>query len=579
MLTRNNKVRSSIVLPLFVLAASYCVILLTGCAAPRFPMVRPSEEALPSMYSSEKAKEYFVRGLDYERRGLYKIATREFENALQFDPESRVLKERLIKLYVNSERFQQALLLLKNGRKGEELTRDEKRLLSTIYLKMNEIEKAAWTLESIKDKSAEESYSLGVIYESLGNLKKSIPYYSRYFTEKKDDLQTGFKIVRLLLLAKSLKAADTLLGEMQAEAGARPDIFVLRSTVALLEGDTAQGLLLLDSALQQDSLHEETLRVRAQIYIDKAEYVPAISNYEKLAKNYPYDGVYHRTLALLLYYNSQFSESEKLLLELLPGAMDDPQLHTYLGLVYNAQGKSDLAVIEFEKALALKKEDEDVWRELCGVYLKRKELDDALGVTVRYTTQLSESTAAWRLRGYVEAVRKEYAAAVKSYRHAVKIDSLDLYSWFELGSMFERRGSLDSSEFAFRKVLASKPDDPATLNYLGYMWADKGIKLDSAKAFLVRALDKEPDNGAFLDSYAWVLFRQGNLDSAHLYIKKALDRIDDDPVVYQHFGEILLKMDNLREALVYFRKSLEFTSDEEAEIRKKVIDLESLLDK
>jgi tetratricopeptide (TPR) repeat protein len=109
------------------------------------------------------------------------------------------------------------------------------------------------------------------------------------------------------------------------------------------------------------------------------------------------------------------------------------------------------------------------------------------------------------------------------------------------------------------------------------MWADEGIKLDSAKVLIRQALDHDSSSGAYLDSYAWVFYRLGDADSALEYIKKAILLIKDDPIVYSHYGDILLKKGNDREALEAFKKSISIDpkSDEADKVRQKIQMLES----
>src|SRR3981081_3122160 len=102
------------------------------------------------------------------------------------------------------------------------------------------------------------------------------------------------------------------------------------------------------------------------------------------------------------------------------------------------------------------------------------------------------------------------------------------------GAMYERLKNYDASEAAFRKVLEVNPNNAGALNYLGYMLADRNIKLDEAQALIKKALDADTENGACLDSMGWVYFRQGKLDEAQGLLQKALDKIGQDPTVHAH---------------------------------------------
>jgi len=109
---------------------------------------------------------------------------------------------------------------------------------------------------------------------------------------------------------------------------------------------------------------------------------------------------------------------------------------------------------------------------------------------------------------------KDYAGAAQIARDAAKRFPESTEVLFRLASSLERAGSPAEAEKIFLRLLEKKPNDAATLNYLGYMWADKNVHLERAKEFLEKAVAREPRNGAFRDSLGWAYFRLGNFDAA-----------------------------------------------------------------
>ena len=77
------------------------------------------------------------------------------------------------------------------------------------------------------------------------------------------------------------------------------------------------------------------------------------------------------------------------------------------------------------------------------------------------------------------------------------------YTAFLQGSIYERQKKFEQAEERFRAVLKNDPENAATLNYLGYMLADRGVRLDEALAMIKKAVEMEPQNGAYLDSLGW----------------------------------------------------------------------------
>jgi tetratricopeptide (TPR) repeat protein len=120
---------------------------------------------------------------------------------------------------------------------------------------------------------------------------------------------------------------------------------------------------------------------------------------------------------------------------------------------------------------------------------------------------------------------------------------------FARGVMYERQKNYDAAEKAFRNVISAEPNNAGALNYLGYMFADRGVRLDEAKQLISKALEIEPGNPAYEDSLAWVYYHQDQLDQAEAEMQKALLRIADDPTMHDHLGDIYSKAGKLREAL------------------------------
>jgi tetratricopeptide (TPR) repeat protein len=128
--------------------------------------------------------------------------------------------------------------------------------------------------------------------------------------------------------------------------------------------------------------------------------------------------------------------------------------------------------------------------------------------------------------------------------------------WFRRGAMFERMKNVPSAEAEFRKVLASSPDNPATLNYLGYMLADRSMRLTEALDMIQKAVNKEPNNGAYLDSLGWVYFRLNRLPEAEENMRRAVELTPHDPTMHDHYAQVLLKNAKVKEAIAQWEISL-----------------------
>jgi predicted Zn-dependent protease len=176
---------------------------------------------------------------------------------------------------------------------------------------------------------------------------------------------------------------------------------------------------------------------------------------------------------------------------------------------------------------------------------------------------------------YVQAEDAPSAVALLKAASGAKPDDVDLQ--FEAGSVLERSGDRPAAEKAFLTLLEKNPDHAPTLNYLGYMWAESGKNLERAHEMLVKAVSKEPTNGAYVDSLGWVYFRMGNLEMAEKYLTDATSLLPRDATVHEHLGDVLAKRGDMQRALASYRTALSLDPDakETEKIRSKIAELEA----
>jgi len=188
----------------------------------------------------------------------------------------------------------------------------------------------------------------------------------------------------------------------------------------------------------------------------------------------------------------------------------------------------------------------------------------------KFGTKNTVSTA----EAYIQT--EQYDAALAMLREGLKKTPGELDLQFELGSAYERSGDKKAAERIFLDILDKHPDHAATLNYLGYMWAESGVNLDRAAEMLNRAVKQEPKNGAYIDSLGWVYYQQGKLDLAEKYLTDATHLLPRDATVHEHLGDVFAKRGNVGRALNLYREALTFEPEpkDEAKLRMKIAEME-----
>jgi tetratricopeptide (TPR) repeat protein len=127
---------------------------------------------------------------------------------------------------------------------------------------------------------------------------------------------------------------------------------------------------------------------------------------------------------------------------------------------------------------------------------------------------------------------------------------------FDLGAAYERAGQFAAAEQAFRQVIEAEPRHGAALNYLGYMLADRGTKLDEALSLVRRALEAEPDNPSYLDSLGWAYFKLGRAAEARDPLARAAAARPRASVIQEHLGDVYFELKQYRAAAEAFERAL-----------------------
>lgn len=266
-----------------------------------------------------------------------------------------------------------------------------------------------------------------------------------------------------------------------------------------------------------------------------------------------------------------------------------------LGSMYRANGQYDEAVATFQELRSLSKDLEarataqtsDTYRqakqfrkaaeEIEPVY--RKNTEDRMVAVVRATVladlgKADEAINTIRkllkgrqnptlddllLLGQIYEKTKRYDEMGRVTEEALKLAKTNEEKasvLFMRGAMFERKKQYDQAEAAFREVLRLDPENASAMNYLGYMFADRNVRLEEALELIRKALERDPHNGAYLDSLGWVYYRLGRLEEAEEYLRRAVEKVPRDPVVHDHLADVYAQQGRLKEAIQHWRISL-----------------------
>jgi tetratricopeptide (TPR) repeat protein len=185
-----------------------------------------------------------------------------------------------------------------------------------------------------------------------------------------------------------------------------------------------------------------------------------------------------------------------------------------------------------------------------------------------FDAQFFNALVNFQLKDFDQAARRFTAA--ETMARSNNPARLDRQFYFQIGAACERAHQYQRAEDYLQKCIDMSPDDAEALNYLGFMWADRGEHLPKARAYIEKACKLEPNNAAYLDSLGWVLFKLNQPQAALPWLVKAADlsSAEPDATILDHLGDVYFTLRQMGKAMESWKKSLAVEPNED--IKKKL---------
>jgi tetratricopeptide (TPR) repeat protein len=235
---------------------------------------------------------------------------------------------------------------------------------------------------------------------------------------------------------------------------------------------------------------------------------------------------------------------------------DDPSTAFFIAEIFGKMGEPDSAKSYWEQYLN-KTKTLMAGIEYAQFLMAYNDTISAISIVDSLSNVYPDSSLTDMFYGFYYLEKAEFELSVKYFKLANKKAPGDYRTLFALGDSYERLGVRDSSIAIMKRLYMDMPDDPMVMNYLGFILAESDTMLDFADSLVKRALELEPQNPAFLDSYAWVLYRKKEYKKALLYIDMALSAMPDDFLIFDHKGDILYALGEKDDALKFWNRAIE----------------------
>lgn len=551
--------------PLFLSGA------MVACAAtPQPQSTLPSSATTvppPPPAPESDATYHFMMGHQAELAQDLDTALKEYQTALKVDPKSREVKSRLAALYFALGDLTQAVQYADEVGEG---TGQDPQLLTHMAGILASAGKPERALEFL-DKAIESDPERGESYfpkglillnqKRIAEAEQAVKKGLQYTT----DSPIGYYYLgRISIEAGNTEQAITNFDRAIAVNQAFEPAYLAQASVYESRQEKDKAITILKKYLQQVNPRNKEIRQHLiQLYVVTKDYAGGLSELEKLLEDNPGDLDAQLRMALIYGEKKEFSKAISQLTEILKYKPAELKVRDYLGYLYEETKDYPKAMETYRYNIHLDPKFADSYVHLGVLHYRLKQFPEAvtqLDEAVRLTPKQPEP---YIVLGLAHFQSEQFEKASRAFEEGIRNNPKNADLHFNLGTAYDKLNRFDEVERAMEAALSIDPHHSDALNYLGYSYAERGIKIEQALSLTKRAVALKPENGYYVDSLGWAFYKSGMLAEALTEIKKAVALVGDDPVIYEHLGDVYLKQQKVSDAREAWLHSLEIDPSNE----------------
>ncbi len=202
--------------------------------------------------------------------------------------------------------------------------------------------------------------------------------------------------------------------------------------------------------------------------------------------------------------------------------------------------------------------------------------DDAIAALKTLSAEDPNDVATWTALGDAYRAASKFPDAASAYDQAIKAlgppQKKDWPLFYARAISRDRSHDWPGAEADLQQALKLSPDEPQTLNYLGYSWVEQRRNIADALTMLEKARSLKPYDGYIVDSVGWAYYRLGRFGDAAKTLQDAVLLVPGDPTINDHYGDALWKVGRKLDAHFQWNHAIAFGAEppEKAEIEKKL---------
>ncbi len=529
-------------------------------------------DADPGPPGREEALRRYLQGRYLEQTGATEDALGEYYRALTLDPNSLSLLLRISEAASRKGERQRALEFADRALAIAPGDGRANWLKGAALFQMERVSEALAPLEAAYEaerENAEYAKTLARVAEVLDRVELVERAYARAVWLDPEDSESWFQLAATQARLGKFGAADSSLTESLELNPIRPGAMFLQGWIRESMGFPNEAIELYQRHL---AVHTNDMATRGrliELFARAKRFREAYSLAQTVTAARPQDPDALQMQADLAYELGRVKEGEQLLARMRGLDQNEPGFVARSVLVLAAHDRGREAAQLAMSWSAARPGD------LRGLMLTARtlatvgQLDSAAARARLAVATAPDSTEPRRLLVQVLRQARRLREAEAEMAELLRRRPGDVGLLLDLGIVREELGDIEGAIAAGRDALRLQPELPPVLNFLGYLLADHSRDLDEAEGLIERALARDPDNGAFLDSMGWLYFRRGRLEDARRLLERSLLQTGGDPVIHEHLGDVYQALNLSTLAREQYRLSLA-TGDANPRVKTKL---------
>ncbi len=430
------------------------------------------------------------------------------------------------------------------------------------YLKKNTAGAILYLHKAIKNYSENKKavYMLANLYFVNSEFNSAVHYAQKYLDSYPNNRAMHSLIARIQYIQFRTKSKKTSLSSL---------LFHLRKSKSLRTYSGLISYALYNELLRYD---KKSQRIIKYLLAFKPKLVSLhVASYIISLRNKKDKDAFNTLLTsgILLYRKKMYDESLFCFKKAHDLKKNIAGVYFYLGRIHEKKNNKKLAIHNYLKTLELKP-DARLYLHVGYMFGIDNKYDEAISFFDKAVELDPKNPRPYFLKGLISIWKKDYKVAEDNIKKAIVIkDNSETY-YFYLAIVMEKTKRLEEAIDSLEKAIKYNPRSARSYNYLGYLFAENNIHINRSLTLIQKALQIEPNNGAYIDSLGWVYYRKGKFHKALKNLLKAekLLRNSPDPVVFDHIGDTYKKLGNVKRAILYWNKAIKIKKD--SKIEKKI---------